>query len=66
MSTYGLKVEMEHVIVQKFKDAGATSMETAVSDEDANLDTNEQFWLEYFSGIFLEKINKTKNHRYYI
>lgn len=66
MSTYGLEFEMEHRIFQKFKEAGAVSMETAVSEEDAKLDVHEQFWLEYFNGIFFEKIKKTKNYRYYV
>ena len=66
MSTYGLEFEMEHRLVRKFEKAGANSMETAVSDEDAHLDLHEQFWLEYFAGIFLGKIKKTKNHCYYV
>jgi hypothetical protein len=57
---------MEHKIVRKFEKAGATSFETAVSEEDAHLNTHEQFWLGYFAGIFLGKIKKTQNHRYYV
>ena len=41
-------------------------METAVSEEDAKLDVHEQFWLEYFNGIFFEKIKKKQNHMYYV
>ncbi len=41
-------------------------METAVSEEDAKLDVHEQFWLEYFNGIFFEKIKKKQNHMYYM
>ena len=66
LSTYGLEFEMEHRIVQKFKEAGAISMEAAVSEEDAKLDVHEQFWLEYFAGIFFEKIKKTQKHMYYV
>ncbi|MFZ7136825.1 MAG: hypothetical protein ACOWW1_00175 [archaeon] len=66
MSAYGLQFEMEHKIVRKFEKAGATSFETAVSEEDAHLNTHEQFWLGYFAGIFLGKIKKTQNHRYYV
>jgi len=66
LSKYGLEFEMEHRIVRKFKKAGATSFESAISEEGANLDSHEQFWLEYFAGIFLGKIKKTKNHLYYI
>ena len=66
MSAYGLQFEMEHKLVRKFKKAGATSFETALSEEDANLNVHEQFWLGYFAGIFLGKIKKTQNHRYYV
>jgi hypothetical protein len=66
MSAYGLQFEMENKLVRKFEKAGATSFETAISEEDANLDSHEQFWLDYFAGIFLGKIKKTQNHRYYV
>ncbi len=66
MPTYGLQFEMEHKIVRKFEKAGATSFETAVSEEQAKLNNHEQFWLDYFAGIFLGKIKKTQNHRYYV
>ena len=66
MSAYGLQFEMEHKLVRKFKKAGATSFETALSEEDANLNVHEQFWLDYFAGIFLGKIKKTQNHRSYV
>jgi len=66
MSTYGLQYEMEHKLVRKFEKAGATSIETALSEEDANLNEHEKFWLGYFAGIFLGKIKKTDDHLYYI
>jgi len=57
---------MEHKLVRKFEKAGATSIETALSEEDANLNEHEKFWLGYFAGIFLGKIKKTDDHLYYI
>jgi len=57
---------MEQILVRKFRQAGATSKEKAVTFEEAKLDIKEQYWLSYFAGVFLGKIKKTKNHRYYI
>jgi len=49
-----LEFEIENKIFQKFKEAGAISEDSAVSEEAAKLDIHEQFWLEYFNDIFLE------------
>ena len=46
--------------------AGATSKEKAVTIEEAELDLEEQAWLDYFAGAFLDTIKKTDDHRYYI
>jgi len=37
-----------------------------VTFEEADLDLPEQYWLSYFAGIFLGRIKKTEDHRYYI
>ena len=66
MSTYGLEFEMQHKIVRKFEKAGATSIEKAVTFEEAKLNEQEENWLHYFAGAFLGKIKKTANHLYYI
>lgn len=52
--------------MRKFEKAGAVSMEKAVTIEDAKLDEQEQYWLDYFAGSFLCQIKKTKQHLYYI
>jgi len=52
--------------MRKFEKAGATSEENAVTFEEANLDEQEQYWLDYFAGSFLGSIKKTSDHRYYI
>jgi len=57
---------MHQQIIRKFKKAGATSEERAVTFEEADLDLPEQYWLPYFAGIFLGRIKKTEDHRYYI
>ena len=66
MSMYGTQFKMEQRLVRKFEIAGATSKEKAVTFKEANLTIEELNWLNYFAGVFLGKIKKTKNHRYYV
>lgn len=66
MSMSGIQFKMHQRIIHKFRKAGATSWEKAVTSEEANLDLSEQCWLDYFAGTFLGRIKKTENHRYYI
>ena len=63
---YGLQFKMENRLIRKFEKAGATSIEKAVTFEEAKLDDHEQYWLDYFAGVFLGKIKKAENNRYYI
>lgn len=62
----GIQFKMHQRLIRKFTRAGATSEETAVTFEEADLDLQEQCWLDYFAGSFLGSIKKTKDHRYYI
>ena len=57
---------MHQRIVSKIEKAGATSIEKAVTVEEAGLDLQEQAWLNYFAGAFLEIIKKTEGQRYYV
>ena len=66
MVMYGIQFKMQHKFIRKFEKAGATSWEKAVTFDEADLDLPEQYWLGYFAGIFLGKIKKTRDHRYYI
>jgi hypothetical protein len=66
LSTYGIEFEMQHKIIRKFEKIGATSEEKAVTFKEAKLNEQEEYWLDYFAGVFLGKIKKTKNHLYYI
>ena len=66
MSVYGIQFVMQDRLVRKLEKAGATSVEKAVTFEEAKLDEQEQYWLDYFAGVFLGKIKKTENNRYYI
>ena len=57
---------MQHSITSKLKKAGATSKAKAVTIEEAELNSQEQYWLPYFAGVFLGEIKKTDDKRYYI
>lgn len=57
---------MQYRIIQKLREAGAVSRKTAVTIEGADLDIQEQRWLEYFAGVFLGKVKKTDDNRYFI
>jgi hypothetical protein len=62
----GIQFKMQQRLIYKFKKVGAISEEKAVTFDEANLDLQEQYWLNYFAGTFLGRIKKTKDHRYYI
>jgi hypothetical protein len=66
LSLSGIHFKIKQRLIYKFKKAGATSREKAVTMENANLDMEERYWLNYFAGEFLGKIKKTEDHRYYI
>lgn len=66
MSLSGLQFKMHYRIISKIEKAGATSKEKAVTIEEAELDLQEQQWLNYFAGAFLDEIKKTEDKRYYI
>ena len=57
---------MRYKILNKLRKAGAVSQDNAVTIGDAELDYQEQMWLDYFAGAFLGKIKKTDDRRYYI
>jgi hypothetical protein len=62
----GFQFKIKSRLMRKFEKAGATSEEKAVTFEEAKLDEQEQYWLDYFAGSFLGSIKKTNDHRYYI
>jgi hypothetical protein len=66
LSMSGIQFKMQNRLIRKFEKAGATSIEKAVTFEEANLDDQEQYWLDYFAGVFLGEIKKTENNRYYV
>ncbi len=66
MSLSGIQFKMRQRIVNKLEKAGATSKRSAVTIEEAELDLQEQQWLVYLAGAFLDKVKKTKDRRYYV
>jgi hypothetical protein len=66
LSLSGIQFKMRQRLIRKFKQAGASSEEKAVTFIEADLDFQEQCWLDYFAGSFLGSIKKTKDHRYYL
>lgn len=66
MSLSGFQFKIHYKILHKLRKAGATSEDSAVTIGEADLDYQEQMWLDYFAGAFLGKIKKTEDRRYYI
>ena len=66
MSLSGFQFKMHYNILHKLKKAGAISKKKAVTIREADLDPQEQLWLDYFAGAFLGKIKKTNDRKYYI
>jgi len=66
MSLSGFQFIMRNKIISKIERAGATSKEKAVTIEEAEFDSQELLWLNYFAGVFLGKIKKTADRKYYI
>jgi hypothetical protein len=57
---------MHYKILHKLRKAGAISRDNAVTIGEADFDHQEVMWLDYFAGVFLGKIKKTEDRRYYI
>ena len=66
MAMSGIQFKMHQKIIHKFRKVGATSEERAVTFQEADLNLQEQYWLDYFAGVFLGRIKKTGDNRYYI
>jgi hypothetical protein len=62
----GIQFKIHQRIVNKLEKAGATSIQKAVTTEEAKFDLQEQQWLSYFAGGFLSKVKKTQDRRYYV
>lgn len=61
----GTFLKMEQSIKSKLLLVGATSIDKAVTIEEADFDMTEQNWLDYVAGGLFAAVKKTKNKRYY-
>jgi len=66
LSLSGMQFKMCQKIANKLERAGATTIETAVTIEEAEFDLQEIQWLSYFAGGFLSRIKKTKDQQFYV
>ncbi len=57
---------MQQRIIVKLLETGAISRKKAVTTQEAQLDMQEQNWLNYIAGGLLSKVKKTKDKRYYV
>ena len=62
----GIQFKVRQRIINKLEKAGATSIERAVTIKQAELDLQERQWLNYFAGVFLGRIKKTEDKRYFV
>ena len=66
MALSGFQHIMRFRILSKIEKAGGTSIEKAVTAEEADLDLQEQAWLSYVAGGLFDAIKKTGDQRYYV
>ena len=63
---YDVQFGIHQRLIRKFEKAGAVSEKKAVTLEEAKLNLQELYWIDYFAGTFLGRIKKTRDHRYYV
>lgn len=61
----GTFLKMEQSIRAKLLLVGATSIDKAVTIEEADLDIEEQNWMGYVAGGLFSCVKKTRSRRYY-
>jgi len=57
---------MQYRISAKLEAAGATSIDKAVTIEEADFNVQELNWLNYVAGGLVSEVKKTRDRRYYI
>lgn len=65
-SVSGTLFSMEERIRIKLVKVGATSRETAVTAQEADLDMQEGNWVHYIAGGLFANVKKTAANRYYV
>ena len=64
-SVSGTFFKMEQRIRAKLLLVSATSINKAVTIEEADFDMQEQNWLDYVAGGMFSSVKMTRNRRYY-
>jgi hypothetical protein len=62
----GVLLGIQQRIRTKLVAAGATSREKAATVQEADLDVQEQNWLNYIAGGLFAIVKKTRDERYYV
>jgi hypothetical protein len=62
----GTLFSMEERIRTKLLAAGATSMQKAVTAQEAHLDMQEENWIHYIAGGLFARVKKTTANQYYV
>jgi hypothetical protein len=62
----GTVFAMQQRIIIKLREKNAISCGKAVTAQEAQLDVEEQNWLNYVAGGFVSIVKKTKDKRYYL
>ena len=62
----GTVFAMQQRIIAKLEEKNAISRGKAVTAQEAQLDVEEQNWLNYVAGGFVSIVKKTKDKRYYL
>lgn len=61
----GTLFKLQERIRVKLVTAGATSIEKAITVQEAHFDMQEQNWLNYVAGGLFASVKKTQDKRYY-
>ena len=64
--TSGTLYAIQARITSKLVAVGATSMEKAVTSQQAHFSVKEQNWIDYIAGGMLATIKKTVDGRFYV
>jgi hypothetical protein len=62
----GFASKIKYLVEKKLLIANASSIDTAVTPDEAKLDFSESQWLMYLSGGMSSNIRKTLDNRYYL
>jgi hypothetical protein len=64
--TTGILFGLEATMRTKLIAIGATSLEKAVTSQEAHFNQQELNWMDYIAGGMFSMIKKTRNKRFYV